>query len=588
MGTGCQSTSHRIPLEDNLDSKRIPELDRASNGSFQSHWLKETIEFMEGFNEQGQFEVARHFLEHQKRRFVKSDDPTTRTFETESLDALLTFLKDPSLGLELARELEPKNYVESGLKTWLLGHIHWTLQDCEQAVNELSKFSPVGSGDSRAWSQRTWKILNSWCVYRGQYATSDQTESAKAWWDLARLLGSSISPTQKIERYEVWSSDHPNHLASRFPPVQFDSLTKEVPTRIALLLPQSGSLSSAARAIRNGFLSAHLSNIEANPSLQVELFDTEDKDIGRLVDQVIAEGVDAIVGPLDKDRVRYLIRGDTLAVPIIALNRVPESSIANSSSLQLGLVVEDDVAAISKRLLAMRAKRVLLLIGREFWCARASVALRETLHPAVRIVDETLLSDLSTVTEDVAQVLLVAQSNTRHNQLTDLIGETEFNARRRHDVDAIVAFVDYAEFGSLTAALQYHFAGDIPILIAEPTFREREQQVEYENGTLFTSTPVTLYPNSLARDVFDSFADAEDLSPLYAFGVDAFRVAMNIPNLVRGESVFGLTGVLSIQDSGVVSRQPVWGMVRQHSLLPAPSISYPSRTQIPSLVTNPP
>lgn len=587
VGTGCQSTSHRTPLDDSLSSIRTPEPDRTSAGNFRSHWLIAVIEFVETLNEHGQFTEASQFLELQTERLELTDQSMNNTIESESLVALQTFLHDPILGLELANELEPRNYIESGLKTWILGHMHWTLRDCEQAVNELSKFSPVGSVDSRAWSKRTWEILNSWCVYRRQDLDRDQTRSATEWWELTHLLGTSISPVQKSERYEDWRISHPHHLASRFPPVQFDSSTQGGPDRIALLLPQSGSLSSAARAIRNGFLSAHLSNIAANRSVQVELFDTEESDIGRLVDQAIAGGVDVIVGPLDKDRVRYLIRGDTLDVPIIALNRVPESFIANSASLQLGLVVEDDAAAISKRLLDMRAKRILLLIGREFWCARASVALKETLLPRVNIVDEAFLNDLSDVTEDVAQLLLVTQSNTRHDRLQDLVGEIEFNARRRHDVDAIVAFVDYAEFGSLTAAMQYHFAGDIPILVAEPTFRNREQQVEYENGTLFTSTPVTLYPNSLARDVLDSFADAEELLPLYAFGIDAYRVAMNIPNLARGESVFGLTGVLSIQESGVITRQPVWGIVAQHSLSPAPSISYPSRTQSPSLVTNP-
>ena len=587
MGTGCQSTSHRTPLDDNLSSITTPEPDQTNAGNFRSHWLPAIIELVETSNEHGQFTEASQFLERQKERFDLNDHSSNNTIESRSLAALQTFLHDPILGLELATELEPKNYIESGLKTWILGHMHWTLRDCELAVNELSKFSPVGSVDSRAMSQRIWEILNSWCVYRHQEGDRDQAKSATEWWDLAHLLGSSISPDQKSERYEDWRNAHPHHLASRFPPFQFDSSIQDVPDRIALLLPQSGSLSSAARAIRNGFLSAHLSNIAANRSVEVELFDTEENDIGRLVDQAIAGGVDVIVGPLDKERVRYLIRGDTLDVPIIALNRVPESFIANSTSLQLGLVVEDDVAAISKRLLDMRAKRILLLIGREFWCARASVALKETLQPRVKIVDETFLNDLSDVTEDVAQILLVAQSNTRHNRLQGLVGEIEFNARRRHDVDAVVAFVDYAEFGSLTAAMQYHFAADIPILVAEPTFRNREQQVEYENGTLFTSTPVTLYPNSLAREVLNSFADAEELLPLYAFGIDAYRVAMNIPNLVRGESVFGLTGVLSIQDSGVITRQPVWGIVSQHSLSPAPSISYPSRTQSPSLVTNP-
>lgn len=552
-----------------------------------SQRLVSIVNYIETLNTYGRFSEASEAL-NAEEELAQRRPRTYSKLDLELLLALSEFQDDPTFGLELVNKLETKNYTESGLKTWVLGHMHWTLQDCEKAVNELSKFSPVGAADGRAWSQRIWEVLNSWCVYRGYKGVREQTKSASEWWELALMLGASISPTQRYERFEQWQIDHPRHLASRFPPFQFDSSRGVEPSRIALLLPQSGSLSSAARAIRDGFLSAHLSSIATNRNVQVELFDTEGKDIVSLTDQVIAEGANVIVGPLDKDRVRQLVRGDTLSVPIIALNQVPESTIANSSSLQLGLVVEDDVAAISKRLLDMRAKRILLLIGTEFWCARASVAIKEALLSRVKIVDESLLSDLSDVTQDVAQILLVAHSNSRHERLQDVVGEIEFNARRRYDIDAIVAFVNYAEFGSLTAALQYHFAGDIPILIAEPTFRNREQQVEYEDGTLFTSIPAVLYPTSLTHDIYGSFTDSDELFPLYAFGIDAYRVAMNIPNLVRGESVFGLTGVLSIRHSGVISREPVWGMVAQHTLVPAPVISYPSPTHSATLLTNPP
>lgn len=566
---------------------KVPVQTQARSESLHSHRLVAIVDHIESLSKHGQFAAAKEVLNFEEKTLERRPHPYS-TPDLYLLQALRKFLDDPILGLELVNELETKNYIESGLKSWVLGHMHRTLHDCEQAVHELSKFSPVGSSDGLAWSQRIWKVLNSWCVYRGYNDVREQTKSATEWWELAQLLGTSISPIQKYESYEQWKVNYPQHLASRFPPVQFDALIPDGPERIALMLPQSGSLSSAARAIRNGFLSAHLSNTEANRNVQVDVFDTEEKDISLLVDQLIAKGMDVIVGPLDKDRVRNLVRGDTLAVPIIALNQVPESTITNSSALQLGLVVEDDVTAISRRLLDMRAKRILLMIGREFWCARASVALKESLMSKVKIVDETLLSDLSDVTEDVAQVLLVAQSNSRHERLQDSIGELEFNARRRYDIDAIVAFVDYAEFGSLTAALRYHFAGDIPILVAEPTLRNREQRVEYEDGTLFTSIPATLYPTTLAHDVYDSFSDANELFPLYAFGIDAYRVAMNIPSLRRGESVFGLTGVLSIRESGVIAREPVWGIVAQHSLVPAPVVSYPSLTHSSSLLSNPP
>lgn len=566
-----------------------PDSERSQTGEqgVWSHWLAYSVDYLDTFNELGQFVAATEFLESQIEEFRARPRANSASFDLLALNALLEFLDDPEVGLDLARRLEPTNYSESGVKALILGHMHWVLQDCEQAVNELSKFSPMHNADSLAWSRRVWNVLTSWCMYRVQENQPQRLDSAENWWELAHLVGSSISPNQRYERFEQWKIGHPQHLAARFPPFRHDSTRYNSPRRLALLLPQEGSLSSAAQAIRNGFLAAHFSASGMKRNVSIEFYDTEESDISLLVDRVVADGADVIVGPLDKDRVRAVVRGDSLPVPIVALNRVSESIISNSSSLQLSMVVEDDVAAIAKKLQDMRAERILLLIGESFWCARASVALKEVLPRATRVADEILLTDLSEITDGVSQVLLVAQSISRHERLEELIGEVEFTARRRKDVDAIVAFVDYAEFGSITAALRYHFAGEIPILVAEPTFRNRVQHVEYENGTLFTSIPAVLYPSSWVAEVFDSFTDATNLFPLYAFGSDAYRVAMNIPILDRGDSVFGLTGVLSIRESGVVSRQPVWGMVAQHELTPAPVIGYPSSSQSRSLLSNP-
>lgn len=588
FGTGCQSTSHQDSIHEEplADQTLASPAQEEIEENFLSHWLATTIEYIEALNEQGRFREAKPYLELRREITDQNLFTTSLSFDRRALQALLKFFDDPTEGLALASELQPLEYSESGLKALLLGHMNWVLQDCEQAVNEMSKFSPMGIHDSGAWSRKIWNMLNSWCLYRVHEDMGEQTESASNWWEVTHLVGTAISPEERFDRFEQWATLNPHHLASRFPPVELFSERSGEPNRIALLLPQSGPLSSASRAIRNGFLAAHLTHIKANQDLTIEFYDSEEDDIALLVDQVIDDGVDVIVGPLDKDRVRRLVQADPLAVPIIALNRVPDSTISNNFSVQLGLVVEDDVAAIASRLEQMRAKRILLFLGRDFWCARATVALRETLRHGMTIADEAILNDLSEVTETVSQSLLVAQSNTRHLHLENLIGDLGFNARRRHDIDAIVAFVDYAEFGSLTAALQYHFAGDIPILVAEPTIRNREQQVEYENGTLFTSTPAMLYPPTIAYNVHDSFADADGLFPLYAFGIDAYRVAMNIPRLLQGESIYGLTGVLSIQQPGVIVRQPIWGMIARHSLTPAPVVSFPSQTQSPTLLNN--
>lgn len=488
----------------------------------------------------------------------------------QTLSALaLEGFQNPASAQVKLNKLQTQDVQQFRAKVVLLSYLYLWDEDCESAITALSTHEPPTELESELWSARMWSVLASPCAYQSLFLDGTGNVSVQGWWDLAEIMITSNSQEERIRKYRSWKFKYGDHLAARYPPASFQK-QYEAPQKIALLLPQSGPLSSAATAIKNGFLSAYLQTALPE-NVSVDVYDTSTTEITTLIEQVVDEGVDVIVGPLDKENVRRVLERNSANIPIVALNR-PSHSVQNSPQhnlVQLAQVVEDDAVAVARQLHRQDLQRVLLVLGDDHWCVRATLSFRDTIEDSVFIAAETVLSDLSKATENVANLLRVSQSTARQSDIVRTTRRTvEFTARRRHDIDAIVAFVDHDEFTALSAALHYHFAGNIPVFLIEPTFRDLTRAGSYADGTAFTTTPAHLYPFSLTTQIQESFADASVLYPLYVFGVDAYRTTMQVEGVLSGEAIFGYTGYLQRNDSGALVREPLWGIVRGRTLTP--------------------
>ena len=488
--------------------------------------------------------------------------------QTLSALALEGFQNPASAQVKLDK-LQTQDVQQFRAKVILLSYLYLWDEDCESAITALSTHEPPTELESELWSARMWSVLASPCAYQSLFIDGTENVSVQGWWDLAEIMITSNSQEERIGKYRSWKFKYGDHLAARYPPASFQK-QYEAPQKIALLLPQSGPLSSAATAIKNGFLSAYLQTALPE-SVSIDVYDTSTTEITTLVEQVVDEGVDVIVGPLEKENVRRVLERNSANIPIVALNR-PSHGVQirpQHNLVQLAQVVEDDAAAVARQLHRQDLQRVLLVLGDDHWCVRAALSFRDTIEDSVFIAAETVLSDLSKATENVANLLRVTQSTTRQSDIVRTTRRTvEFTARRRHDIDAIVAFVDHDEFTALSAALHYHFAGNIPVFLIEPTFRDLTRAGSYADGTAFTTTPAHLYPFSLTTQIQESFADASVLYPLYVFGVDAYRTTMQVEGVLSGEAIFGYTGYLQRNDSGALVREPLWGIVQGRTFTP--------------------
>ncbi len=396
--------------------------------------------------------------------------------------------------------------------------------------------------------------------------------TAAAWQALLMAYNDALTPRQQRNVWEQWRAAHPNHIAARAEPPLASAAA--MPGRIALLLPLSGPLEAAARAVRDGFLAAYLAS--APPPWQtVRIYDTDAASVEALYAQALADDAALVVGPLAKEATRRLWALPA-GLPVLALNTVPASagnadpppSAQSAQRIQFALAAEDDGRAIGRRLSADGARRVALFRGGA-WSERAATALRTGLGPETQVVAAGMLQDIKDVTTNVAQTLGVVASSERHRALAQHFGsDVEFTARRRQDVDAVAALVEADYLPSLRRALAFHFAADVPIYASAQALRTAGGGRELD-GARVCGMPWQLQPpraKATLQGAFDQLSGA--MEALFAFGVDAFRIANQLEDFHAGAKILGGAGVLTLGQDGVVRRELACAAVRGDRLEP--------------------
>jgi hypothetical protein len=96
------------------------------------------------------------------------------------------------------------------------------------------------------------------------------------------------------------------------------------PTQVALLLPLTGGLANAGKAIQAGFNAGYAAG-SVHPTVKV--YDTVDGSITSIYQQAIKDGANYVVGPLDKQKVAELSKSGDVKVNTIALNDAAGSAV---------------------------------------------------------------------------------------------------------------------------------------------------------------------------------------------------------------------------------------------------------------------
>ena len=428
------------------------------------------------------------------------------------------------------------------------------------------------TADIQALHNRIWENLK---------ATPDNTLAnetgqsigyeSQGWLELASLLRDpDLNIEQQGRSIRRWQGNWPGHPAADTLPDDLRliaSLADSRPEKIAMALPLGGPLASAGAAIRDGFFAAYLEDESNDRSkVSIRVVDTSDRPFEEVYQELMAEGYDLIVGPLEKEALATLAKMDSLPVPVLGLNYLPNGIKPPAGLYQYGLSAEDEARQIADRMIDNNVKQILALIPMGNWGDRLEQALIERLTDqggiALDIERYFREDNLRAVT---ANLLGVTVSRQRAIDVERTAGiDVEFEPRRRQDADGIVMVAEPTIARQFKPLFAFYFGGDLPVFSPSMIYEgnpdpSRDRDL---NGVSFTDTPWALENENRFRETAQKAIPEVrgQLGRLFAMGADAWTLSNRLSLLLHMNDAFvqGQTGILTMDNTGSVHREQLW------------------------------
>lgn len=412
-------------------------------------------------------------------------------------------------------------------------------------------------------------------LHSGQLITmiDDQTydPAFTEWLDLALLTRNVLINQSPVSvAAQKWTNYHYGHIITAN---DFSELIYAyhklfpVPQQVAVLLPTEGGLASAAKAIRDGIMSAYFEQ-PGNSVLRFYSSGNSNEAAIAAYLQAREDGATQIIGPLRSASAGALVGFDDQSVPILLLNEPAEKrtvydeqeAIMNSLTLSQtaeALTVADGVLSHGK-------ERAMVIVPDSAWGTRIEDAFTTRFEQGGgQISASTRFKPTSEEYSDMlTQILKIDESKQRKTDLQARLGiSLNFEPNRRDDFDFIFMAASPKEGRELKPLLRFHDAGDIPVFSMGRIFSGKLEQAANQDldGVVFpittwqlnTTKPEALELESIRGGVFGN---------LYALGQDAWQVLPWLPLMRKDTGLWfpGNIGSLRMHANGHLERQPLW------------------------------
>jgi outer membrane PBP1 activator LpoA protein len=437
-------------------------------------------------------------------------------------------------------------------------------------------------GKRRTNQQEIWKTLSDLPDTALQQArTSAPPDTFGGWLELVELTRGHLQQPQVLTGIiEEWRLRYPDHPAA-------DDLVPRLlgrrlmpgqrPQQVALLLPLSGPLAGAAAAVRDGLLAAYYTDTASESRPVIRFYDTagDPELVPGLYRQAATDGAKLVIGPLRKESVARLIAGETLTVPVLALNEVDSEDDKYPLQLfQFGLAPEDEGREVARQASREGLGKAIAIIPDGSWGDRVLSAFREewqTLGGELMEVQRYSPTDTD-FSDPIRNVFNLDDSKQRQQALIRQLGrKLEFEPRRRQDVDFVFLLALPQQARLLRPQLRFYHAAEVPVYTTSHVYTGAQNPAldADMDDILFCDIPLILDPAAvpapLSAALHEYWAgNAQGYLRLYALGSDAYGVMPYLAEMARdvGGYVNGLTGRLSMDPQRRLHRHLLWAEFR--------------------------
>ena len=405
------------------------------------------------------------------------------------------------------------------------------------------------------------------------------------WLDLTRTLREYlVHPEGVAAAVSNWKVRHPYHLLTEQQALDTWLRYRQLfvpPARVAVLLPQTGSLRAAGDAIRDGVMSAYLNNPGGAEILFFSTGDDEQSAIAAYFNALDA-GADLMIGPLRRESVEALLNLAGMSTPLLALNDLPEGfaappGLAGQVSA-ISLSQDNEAEAIARHAADSGFVNALLMAPQDAWGERMAYAIEsEFLQDDRQILAAArYLPAQNDHSSDLERLLKIDESKARKQRLQNTLQmNLEFEPVRRQDIDVIFLAANSSQARLIRPQLKFHDAGDIPVYATSRIYSGQPNPARNQdlNGIRFPATPWQL-SHPLRNDIPELASIREGtLANLFALGQDAWNLLPWL-ELIRKDPDFvfpGQSGNYRSSKNDTLLRQPAWAEFARG--IPAPLIT---------------
>jgi outer membrane PBP1 activator LpoA protein len=409
------------------------------------------------------------------------------------------------------------------------------------------------------------------------------TELERGWLELPAVLAiagrADDAPPESAARVQEWLSRYPGHPGAAFVPTSTQSPGRDAPTppatlaagsaaRIALLLPLSGRQEPAGKAIRDGFAAAWFASGPSGSRARIAVYDTAAAGVAAAYQEAIAEGAQAVAGPLLREDVAALVAALPAGLPVatLALNAytAPAGTTTPAFLYQFALDPEQEARAAARRIATDGHQRGVALFPDSPWGQRVHDAFVAELQAAG--VTLTSAQYYPPGAKDYAGPLRAAlgrfggAGDRRSDGSTSAAARNPADERAEGPQFAFVAATPQAA-RAIRPQLRFQMTYDLPIYSTSDAWDPGVRAAADMDGLVFPEMPWLLYGGQGAPELWDAVQGsdwagrARGRLRLYAFGYDAYRLVQQLGSSNVAAGVDGLTGLLEFdRESGRVIR----------------------------------
>jgi outer membrane PBP1 activator LpoA protein len=389
-------------------------------------------------------------------------------------------------------------------------------------------------------------------------APAGATPEVAGWLELGRILSDAKSGALGTQRrLQAWREQYPAHPAS-------ESLWKGAagkpaapggrPEHVALLLPLSGRAAPAGSAVRDGFLGAYYDD-DASARPEIRVYDVAERDAPSAYLQALADGADFVVGPLTREEVAALAALADGRAATLALNFLPDHVQVPDRFYQYALSPEDEARLAARRIAADGRPSGVVLAPQSDWGRRVAAAfVEEFTAGGGQVVDQAHYLPSTADFNDIIRRLL--RTNGQRG------------SSPRPDAQFIFVAAQPVHGRMIRTQLRFNYASNLPMYSTSDVFDPTGPGNVDLDGVIFPDMPWILEPfgsAAPARDAADRAFPSRggQLSRLYAFGYDAYRLMQELPRMRSGNlgPLPGVTGRLAVDADGRVRRELDWAQI---------------------------